>query len=118
LVFTVVFLAIALAPLWKGGNIRWWSVGITLVFLLAALTRPKVLAPLNRLWFKVAMLLARMTNPVTMGIIFFLVITPAALVMRLMGKDPLRRKFDPAAPSYWIERKPPGPAPETMTNQF
>jgi Saxitoxin biosynthesis operon protein SxtJ len=76
---------------------------------LAVAIRPAILAPLNRLWFKLGMLLGRVTNPVVMGIIFFLVVTPAAFVLRLMGKDPRRRKFDPAAPSYWIERKPPGP---------
>jgi hypothetical protein len=78
---------IALLPSWKGGDIRWWSPGLGAAFPLAAAIRPAILAPLNRLWFKLGMLLGRVVNPVMMGIIFFLVVTPAAVVLRLMVHD-------------------------------
>ena len=79
---------------------------------------PKILSPLNRLWFRFGLLLHHIVNPVVMALLFFTTVTPMALIMRLLGKDPLRRKFDPEADSYWIPRQPAGPAPETMKNQF
>jgi saxitoxin biosynthesis operon SxtJ-like protein len=87
LVFAAAFLVIATLPLWKGGDIRWWSLGLGAAFLLVAAIRPAILAPLNRFWFKLGMLLGRATNPVVMGIVFFLAVTPAAFVLRLMGND-------------------------------
>jgi len=118
LVFTAFFLLIGLWPLRKAGDVRWWAVAIGVVFLAAALRRPTVLHPLNRAWAQLSLLLARVVNPVVMGLLFFVVITPMALALRLLGKDPLRLRYDPVASSYWLHRKPPGPAPETMSNQF
>ncbi len=77
-----------------------------------------VLAPLNRAWARLGLVLHRLTNPLVMAVIFYLAVTPTALVLRLFGKDPLRRRFEPEAESYWIERRPPGPAPESMRHQF
>jgi hypothetical protein len=91
---------------------------VAALFLLAALVRPQVLAPLNRGWTRFGLLLHKITNPVTLGLVFFLAVTPTALIMRAMGKDPLRRRLDPAARTYWIDRRPPGPQPETMKLQF
>lgn len=118
IVFAVVFAIIGLWPVMNGGAPRWWGLAIAAVFLMLALAAPTTLAPLNRLWFKFGLLLAKVVNPVVMGILFFLMFVPAGLVMRLLGKDPLRRRFDPEQKSYWIERHPPGPPPDTMKNQF
>ena len=118
LVFAAFLAAVGLAPLTAGGAPRWWALAAAGAFAALALAWPRALEPLNRLWFAFGRLLNRTVNPVVMGIIFFLAVTPTALVMRLLGKDPLRLGFDRTANSYWIERSPPGPAPETMRNQF
>lgn len=118
IVFAVVFVAIACWPLLHGGALRTWALIVAVGFALAAFLRPSILAPLNRRWTRFGLLLHRIVNPLVMAILFFGVITPAALVMRLLGKDPLRRRLDAKAESYWIERQPPGPAADTMRNQF
>lgn len=87
-------------------------------FLAAALLFPRALAPLNRLWTKFGLLLYRVMNPLVMGLLFFLVVTPMALLMRALGRDFMRLRRDAAAASYWILRDPPGPAPDTMKRQF
>jgi hypothetical protein len=87
-------------------------------FLAAALLRPAVLAPLNRVWTRFGLLLHRIVSPVVLGIMFFVVITPMGLIMRALGKDPLRLRLEREARSYWIERRPPGPPPDTLNNQF
>ncbi len=118
IVFAVVFTLIGLFPLLDGGAVRAWSLIIAGAFLAAALVRPRLLAPLNRLWFLFGKALHRVVNPLVMGLIFFVAVTPTALIMRLVGKDPLNRRFEPKARTYWIDRHPPGPEPETMKNQF
>lgn len=90
--------------------------GVALVAL--GLAAPRLLSPLNRLWTKLGLVLFKVVNPLVMLLLFGLVIVPAGLVMRLAGQDPLRRKRDLQARSYWIERQPPGPAPESIVNQF
>lgn len=118
IVFAVVFAIIGLLPLLFGRMPRGWALIVGALFLAVALAVPRVLAPLNRLWFKLGLLLHHVVSPLAMGIVFFGVITPMALVMRLLGKDPLRLRFDRSAPTYWIERRPPGPAPESLKDQF
>lgn len=118
IVFTVVFAAIGAFPLIGGNTPRWWAVGLAVLFLLAAIAYPRCLSPLNRLWTRFGLLLHRIVNPIVMGLLFFLVVTPTALVMRILGKRPLHLKTDPDAPTYWIPREPPGPAPESMKQQF
>ena len=118
LVFAVVFALIALWPLWRGRGPRWWSLGLAAAFVGAALLAPRVLAPLNRLWFRLGLLLHAVVNPVVMALVFFTTVTPIALIMRAMGKDPLRLRRDQDARTYWIERQPPGPMPDTMPRQF
>jgi hypothetical protein len=113
-----VFLLIALWPLREGAGPRFWALALAALFLAAAVLAPGALAPLNRIWFRFGMLLHRIVSPLVMALLFFLTVTPTALILRLAGKDLLRLKFDRAAKSYWIERAPPGPAPETMRNQF
>ncbi|MHC4295235.1 MAG: SxtJ family membrane protein, partial [Planctomycetota bacterium] len=79
---------------------------------------PTRLAPLNRAWTALSLILFRIVNPLVLGIMFFLVVLPIGLLMRLFGKDPLRLMFDREAPTYWIDKEPLGPAKETMRNQF
>ena len=91
-------------------------VGVALV--ATALVRAALLAPLNRAWTRLGLLLFHVVNPVVMLLLFALVVIPAGLVMRLVGHDPMRRRFDPGAATYWIERRPPGPAPAELHNPF
>lgn len=117
-VFAVVFSIIGLWPLVAGSGARIWSLIIAAGFLAAAFVAPRLLAPLNRLWFRFGMLLGRIVSPVVMAIIFYVAVLPTGLVMRMLGKDLLRLRFDPGAESYWIHRDPPGPAPDSLKQQF
>jgi hypothetical protein len=117
-VFAVVFALIAFLPLIGGHPLRLWSLGVAAIFAALAFAAPQVLAPLNRLWLKLGLLLHKIVNPIVLGIMFYVVVTPTGLIMRLLGKDLLRLKRDPAAASYWIERTPPGPKPESLGDQF
>lgn len=117
-VFAVVFTIIGLLPLWSGGEVRIWSLSVAGVFLAAALAYPAILNPLNRLWFRFGLLLHKVVNPIIMALMFFVAVTPVALIMRALGKRPLKLSFEPDATSYWIVRDPPGPKPESMRNQF
>ena len=113
------FFAILAALSWWRGNDHWhYTLPVALVFLVIAYTYPKVLGPLNRLWLKFGLLLYKVMNPLILGLLFFITIAPIGLLMRAFGKDFLRTRMDPQAKSYWIERTPPGPKPESMKNQF
>ncbi len=114
IVFFVVFLLIAFYPLINSGEIRIWSVLISLIFLILGLLNSKILAPLNKLWFKFGIFLGKIISPIIMGIIFFLVVTPIGLLMRLLGKDLINLKYNNNK-SYWIEKKGPK---SKMKNQF
>jgi hypothetical protein len=118
LVFFAVFVLIGMAPLAFGGAFRPWAILIAFVFLVFALAYPRALAPLNTLWTRFGFLLHRIVNPLIMALLFFLVVTPIGLLMRALGKRPLNLALDLAATSYWIDRVPQGPAPETMKQQF
>ena len=117
-VFCVVFALIALWPLIHGNGIRYWALGIAILVLAAALIRPRLLHPLNIIWFKIGQLLHRVVNPVVMGLIFFVGVLPTALVMRARGSDPLRLADNKARGTTWVERNPPGPPPESMRRLF
>ena len=114
LVFFVVFLLIAIYPLINNGELRIWSSIIAIIFLILGLINSKVLTPLNKLWFKFGLLLGKIVSPLIMGIIFFLVVTPTGLIMRIIGKDLLNLKFNKKK-SYWIEKSGPK---SKMKNQF
>lgn len=118
LVFAAGFTLLGLWPLLKRGPVRWPLLTVAVVFLVAALIRPAWLRPLNKVWTMFGLLLGRIMNPIMTAILFFLVFTPAGIIGRLLGKDPLRLKRSPEASTYWIIRTPPGPAPETMAKQF
>ena len=114
IVFFVVFLLIAFYPLTYGGEIRIWSVITSLIFLVSGLLNSKFLTPLNKLWFRFGIFLGKIITPVIMGVIFFLVVTPIGLVMRLLGKDLLNLRYNKNK-SYWIEKNDPK---SKMKNQF
>ncbi len=114
IVFFIVFLLIAIYPLINNEEFRIWSFIISIIFLILGLINSKVLTPLNKLWFKLGLLLGRIASPLIMGIIFFLVVTPTAFIMRIIGKDLLNLKFDNSK-SYWIEKDN---LKSKMKNQF
>lgn len=116
--FVIVFLIIALWPLLFGGALRWWSLIISTLVMLITQTAPGLLTIPNRLWMRFGMLLHRVVSPVMLAVMFFLIVTPTGLLMRVFAKRPLRLGRDPAAASYWIKRDPPGPPAEDMSNQF
>ena len=114
IVFFLVFLIISLYPLTYSEEIRVWSAIISFIFLVLGLFNSKILTPLNKLWFKFGIFLGKIISPIIMGIIFFLVVTPIGLLMRLLGKDLINLKYNNNK-SYWIEKKGPK---SKMKNQF
>ena len=114
IVFFVVFLLIALYPLTNSEGIIVWSVIISFIFLVLGLLNSKILTPLNKIWFKFGIILGEIISPLIMGIIFFFVVTPIGLVMRILGKDVLNLKYNKNQ-SYWIEKNGPK---SKMKNQF
>ena len=114
IVFFVVFLFIAIYPLNYNGEIRLWSIIISLIFLILGLLKYKILTPLNTLWFKFGIFLGKIVSPMIMGLIFFLVVTPIGILMRILGKDLLNLKYN-LNKSYWIEKSGPK---SKMKNQF
>lgn len=116
--FAAVFTIGAAWPLVRGNQIRWWCLGVAAIFLALALLRPRTLAPLNKLWLMLGLALHACISPVVMTLLFYTTVTPVGLLLRVLAKDVLRLRIDRASPTYWIERQPPGPAPDTMRRQF
>ena len=114
IVFFIVFILIAFYPLINQGEIRIWSVFISILFLILGMINSKILTPLNKVWFKFGIFLGKIISPIVMGLIFFLVVTPIAFLMRMLKKDLLNLKFNKNN-SYWIEKTDPK---NTMKNQF
>ena len=117
-VFAAVFLIVALFPLVGGGDIRIWALAVAGAFAIAALAAPNVLRPLNRLWFRLGLVLNKIVSPIVMGIIFFLTVTPIGLVRRALNSDPLKQKIDPDAETYWIAVDPEHVVRSSMKKQF
>ena len=115
LVFFVFFLIIGLWPLLGTNEIRYWSIFFSIIFFLLGITNSKLLNPLNKIWFNFGILLGKMISPLIMGIIFFLVVTPIGVIMRVFGKDILSLKYNKKNKSYWIEKIGPK---SKMKNQF
>ena len=115
IVFFIVFVLIAIYPIINQGELRIWSLIISLFFLVLGLFNSKILTPLNKLWFKFGLFLGKTISPIIMGIIFFVVVTPIGLIMRLIGKDVLNLKLNKKEGSYWIEKEGPK---SKMKNQF
>ena len=118
LVFAVFFAIFALYPVLDGSAVRIWSIGLSVILVGISLIRPGLLAPVSWLWFRFGLALHAVVSPIVLGLLFFVVITPIGLLMRLMGKDLLTLRLCSEADSYWIERSPPGLAPESMKLQF
>ena len=118
IVITVALVLISGINWWYGGAVWRWLGPIAVGFIVLGFLYPAALRPLNWLWFKFGLLLHAIVNPIVMGLLFYVTVFPTGLVMRAMGKDLLRLKPEPESDSYWITRQPPGPAPETMKDQF
>ena len=114
LVFFVFFLIISLFPLLENGNIRIWAIIVSIIFLILGLLNSKVLTPLNKIWFKFGILLGSFVSPVVMGIVFFAIVTPTSLIMKVLGKNLLNLKKGNKK-TYWIERSE---IKSKMKNQF
>ena len=114
IVFFLFFLIISIFPLFKDEDIRVWSLIIAIIFLVFGLLNSKVLTPLNKIWFKFGILLGSFVSPIVMGIIFFVIVTPTSIIMRVLGKNLLNLKKGNKA-TYWIERSK---IESRMKNQF
>ena len=113
-VFFIVFLIIGTYPLLSDNEVRLWSLIISIIFLILGLLNSKLLTPLNKIWFKFGILLGKIISPLVMGLIFFFVVTPIGILMRILKKDLLNLKFNKKT-TYWIEKNDPK---SKMKNQF
>ena len=116
--FAVVFTLIGGWMVWRANRFGLPFLGTAAAFALMALAVPRVLHPLNVAWMHFGLLLNRIVSPIVMGLIFFGIFTPVALLFRLKGRDALRRSFERGLGSYWIDRTPPGPDGKTLPRQF
>ena len=118
LLFVAVFALVGSYVWWRGGSLHPWWFGLSASTLLVTLVAPGLLAPLNRAWMRLASILNTIVSPIVLGIMFFGVFAPIGIVMRLAGRDAMRRRLDLRARTYWQERDPPGPDPSGLPNQF
>ena len=114
IIFSIIFLIIATYPLINNEDIRIWSLIVSLIFLILAYYQSSILTPLNRLWYKFGIFLGRIVSPIILGVIYFFVVTPTSLLMRLFKKDLLNLKFSNNK-SYWINKQDPK---SKMKNQY
>ena len=114
IVFFIVFFLIATYPLLSEGDLRLWSLFISIIFLILGILNSKILSPLNKVWFKFGIFLGKIVSPLVMGLIFFAVVTPIGILMRFLNKDLLNLKFNKNS-TYWIEKNGPK---SKMKNQF
>ena len=114
-VFSMVFLIVALYPLINSESLRIWALVVSIIFFLLAFLAPKILVLPNKLWFKFGLLIGSIVAPIVMAFVYFVTVLPTGLIMRILGKDLLKQKLDKNAKSYWIERKEPM---GSMKNQF
>ena len=114
IVFFIFFLIVSIFPLFKEGDIRIWSFIIAIIFFVLGLMNSKILTPLNKIWFKFGILLGSFVSPIVMGIVFFVIVTPTSIIMRVLGKNLLNLKKDNKK-TYWVERSK---IQSKMKNQF
>ena len=114
IVFCVFFLIVSLYPLINEEPIRYWSLIVSIIFLILGILNSNILSPLNKAWFKFGLFLGKIVSPIVMGIVFFAVVTPIALILKIMGKDLLNLKKSKIN-SYWITKTGPK---SKMKNQF
>ena len=115
LVFFVVFLIVALWPLKHEEDIRLWSLALSIIFFILGILNSKLLTPLNKLWFKFGIFLGSIVSPIIMGVVYFIVVTPTGVFMRLLGKDLLKTNKEKNASTYWMKRDKQD---STMKKQF
>ena len=113
--FFIVFLVISLWPLKSQEDLRLWALILSLIFLILGVLNSKLLTPLNKLWFRFGIILGAFMSPIIMGLVFFIVVTPTGILMRIFGKDLLRLKMHKNMNSYWISREK---IKSTMKKQF
>ena len=113
IVFFIFFFIIAMWPLLSSNDIRLWSLIISLIFLILGILDSKILTPLNKLWMKFGLFLGNLISPIIMGIIYFIVVTPTGLIMKILGKDLLLLKKNNMQ-TYWIEKKDPKTSMKTQ----
>lgn len=118
LALSLVFFVITLLSLLSTNELQLWAIALGLIFGTAALTTPHILGPLNRIWTDLGFLLHLFVSQVVLGILYFGVVTPTGLLIRLAGKDSLGLRLQKDATTYWIPRSPPGPKAESLNNQF
>jgi hypothetical protein len=118
LVFAVAFSVIAAWPMRLGQTPHWWAFVVAGAFASLAIVKPAWLGIANRQWTQLGVLLGKITSPIALGVLFYAVITPIGMLMRLVGNNPLRLQNDKAADTYWIRRTPPGPPRDSLNNQF
>ena len=116
--FAGLFAVLCGLAAWRQGAINLWLLGAAAAFLIVTLIAPGLLAPLNRLWSAFGRLVHAVVSPVILAILFYGAITPIGLLARLTGYDPLKRRIDPAAKTYWIERPSKDGLKSSMKNQF
>jgi hypothetical protein len=116
--FSAVGAILALWPLLNAEAPRWWLLAFAAALLAVSLVAPRLLRPLNKIWLRIGLLLHKVVSPVILAIIFFGVLAPFGVAMRIAGRDQLRLRRDKSVSSYWIARQPPGPAPKSMARQF
>ena len=114
IVFFIFFLIIAIYPLLESCGIRIWSFILSLIFLILGLINSEILTPLKQLWFKFGLLLGKFISPIVMGFVFFIVVTPTGLIMKLLKKDILKLQKN-TSKTYWIEKPK---IKSEMKNQF
>ena len=114
IVFFVVFLIVALYPLLENESVRLWSIILSAIFLILGILDSKFLTPLNKIWFKFGILLGSIVSPIVMGVVFFAIVTPTSLIMKVLGKNLLNLKKKNKK-TYWIERSK---IKSKMKNQF
>ena len=114
IVFFLFFLIVSIFPLFKDGNIRIWSLIIAIIFLILGLSNSKALTPLNKIWFKFGILLGNFVSPIVMGVVFFAIVTPTSLIMKILGKNLLNLKKGNKK-TYWIDKSE---IKSKMKNQF
>jgi len=116
--FTVVFTLAGAYSLWNKGWFYPWAFALAGMTALVTVLAPEWLSPLNRAWMRFGELLHRIVSPVVLGVIFYGVFTPVGFFMRIVGRDVLNRRFESEAGTYWVSRTPPGPADDSLRDQF
>jgi hypothetical protein len=118
LVFVAFFGLLALWPLVHSRPWHPWALGAALAILIVAVNRPSLLHPANVVWTGLSGVLAKIMNPLVLGIMFVVVFIPARIFLLISGKDPLGRRWERKSASYWIKRDPPGPAPDSIRHPY